>query len=603
MSALSLATMRLLVAPPKKEAELPLPPLPPPPSHCPNGYTIHENIRATEGQPRPVGGEAHVAPRNTSGEYLMPVPSCGDLNQTGPGTRKPCIYCQSSNKEMQAHFRRSPLDNDAMVKCEAVLGRRMTFQEAYMVYCHLVNYGPLPAGADKDPIKSVWRQQCLSAGTLTSRLWDSYVHAKRTEKAVSANERVSRMQRERPMVSAALALSAFGAKSPDVQLGMTDARPTDRAAYVDREGELPCGHTYYNPSEYSADDDILSQNCDCPIQPSWPVQRPRNRSEGRDIFHGVPFKGTRGNGTVRLVGVEVECNHYPTIQSWLTKWRGALHQDGSCGYEAVTTPVAGEHVKPCLTDLTDMLKAQGNTADNRCGVHVHVDARDIQWPSMLRLLRVYTLLEPILYLIGGQNRLSGRYCAATAADFRTALAGADPKTAVLAAAFRGGLGRNRERSTFDTWNGTNIDARAYVRSRPGKKDAGRYRGINIIPWIVGRRTHAPDTTIEFRMHRNSLDGARIAEWARLLATIVDWCDAATDGEVAALPRSALRALVNVIAPAFKPWVMSRVKGWRKATTPCSHTETSEAGVDLPCRHIKLCVEKNAQGKAVWSCAV
>jgi len=144
--------------------------------------------------------------------------------------------------------------------------------------------------------------------------------------------------------------------------------------------------------------------------------------------------------------------------------------------------------------------------------------------------------------------------------------------------------------------------RSYVRSnRPGKKDGGRYKGLNILPWLSGRRANArpvpvawklasdgsrarkasgnliptvfsdapakpvkKDTTIEFRLHRNTLDANRIIGWAQVCERIVSWVATHTDKEAQSLPRSALRCLA-VIAPESMPFVLSRVRSWRRAT--------------------------------------
>src|SRR5262249_31135663 len=53
----------------------------------------------------------------------------------------------------------------------------------------------------------------------------------------------------------------------------------------------------------------------------------------------------------RLVGVEWEFNDSAgDLRSWASKWRGGIHTDGSCGYEAVTPPLGGDHIASCLSD-------------------------------------------------------------------------------------------------------------------------------------------------------------------------------------------------------------------------------------------------------------
>ena len=292
----------------------------------------------------------------------------------------------------------------------------------------------------------------------------------------------------------------------------------------------------------------------------------------RSPVHGVPFLASRGwKRSNRMVGIEVEYNQTCDLSAWIKRWNGAVHTDGSCGWEAVTTPIAGDRILPCMVQLTDHLKSMHVQADSRCSVHVHVDASDVTWACMRRLLHVYALCEPLLYAIGGQHRSQSRYAAPCGEAYSEAAKCDDFKEAVLwvamAGASRGQHGRE------------------LARQRPGKKDGGRYRGLNIMPWAAGRRTMAPDTTIEFRIHRNCLDGKRIAGWASLLASMVDFAVNSSDAEVAKLPKSALRTLV-LACPEDKAWILQRVKSWRKATTAVRTGEVyDDAGTVIPRRRI------------------
>ncbi len=285
----------------------------------------------------------------------------------------------------------------------------------------------------------------------------------------------------------------------------------------------------------------------------------------------------------RTIGVEWEFNDMVDLHAWRKKWRGGVHHDGSCGYEAVTAPIAGDHIENCLKDLADTFKSTHARADDRCGIHVHVDARDLKWADMYRLLWVYGKVEPLMYLLAGQHRAKldrdrTSYCKPVGKEFLDSLSEVDRKGAVLATA----LGRNHSEKA----------ARQALRnSRIGKKDSGRYRGLNIIPWLAGRAykerkvttdrktgkittTLVPksDSTVEFRMHRNSLNPDRVIGWAQLCAKLVEWCASATDKEAQNLPKSALRALCEVIAPECAPWILRRVQEWRKATAVSPRTQ-------------------------------
>lgn len=323
---------------------------------------------------------------------------------------------------------------------------------------------------------------------------------------------------------------------------------------VNRRGGLSCGCLEY-------------ESCDC-----------RHHSNE----HGRPFLSKPATGlNCRLIGVEVEVNSRPSLATWVNKWRGAIHEDGSCGWEAVTTPISGNHIAPCLRELTGALRSEGNSADERCGVHVHVDARDIRWADMYRLMAVYAKVEPILYLLAGQQRLQQHYCRPCGPLFLRALAQEDRKSAIIAAA---------------TLSDEESDGRREAKNRIGKKHGGRYRGLNIIPWLAGRRVNAPDTTVEFRMHRNTLSGERLAGWARLCARLVEWCANATDAEAANLPKSALRALCVVIAPELAPWILRRVSEWRKVTSHDRYNDSDAVGRMPSPRRITM------KG-GVYSCAV
>lgn len=263
----------------------------------------------------------------------------------------------------------------------------------------------------------------------------------------------------------------------------------------------------------------------------------------------------------RLCGVEWEINSAGSSQplkDWANNWRGGIHHDGSCGWEMVTAPVAGDHVEACLSDLgTALIEAEAK-ADERCGLHVHVSVSDYWWPDILRLLRVFAHVEPVLFVLGGQNRMSNDYCRRSGDIFRRVLGHMDRKSAVLSL-----FERHPSMS-----NGRNM-AKSY-KGRFSKKSDGRYKSLNIVPWLArhrqGNKQRVPDTTVEFRLHRNTLDPKRVIGWAKLCVTLVDWIARATDAEADAVcGLSALRAL-SIIAPDSTPWILDRVRAWRKATS-------------------------------------
>lgn len=296
-------------------------------------------------------------------------------------------------------------------------------------------------------------------------------------------------------------------------------------------------------------------------------------SEEPDEYEaGKPFPAGKDDSFTckRLVGVEWEHNEAIDASTLHRQWRAGYHSDGSCGWELVTAPLAGDNIKDCLTDVAKAIEDAGANKD--CGIHVHVDAADLSWTDMQRLLWVYARVEPVLYILGGQHRVNNTYCRPCGPDYSRALSDIDRKGSILAVA-----------TAIPKEVPTKEQAREYMRNRKGKfskKHMGRYKGLNICPWIAGRQHQKkydynkekyvpvgkrPDTTVEFRIHTNSLDAERVIGWAQLLARFVDWVSKASDKEAQSLPKSPLRALC-MIAPDLAPWIMMRIRGWRNATS-------------------------------------
>ncbi len=286
-----------------------------------------------------------------------------------------------------------------------------------------------------------------------------------------------------------------------------------------------------------------------------------------DDDDGADFRETQPSGVqrarrgecARLAGVEYETTERPDgdALSWARRWSAGWHSDGSCGYEAVTPPCGGSKIDECIQELADVI---GETNDT-CGIHVHVDATDYRWADTFRFLRVFAKVEGFLYVLGGQHRVKNTYCEPCGKDYLDALASDDPKNAVLALAY--GV------PEIDTDNDgkPRKSGKCANRHSPRKKLGGRYKSVNIAPWVFGRRLSKrlrPDTTFEFRLHRNGESAERVIGWTHLCVAIVEWCAKASDRDVKDLPRSALRALVT-IAPSSRAWILRRVAEWRRIT--------------------------------------
>lgn len=356
-------------------------------------------------------------------------------------------------------------------------------------------------------------------------------------------------------------------------------------------------------------------HCSCPI--------PQTNGSFGKTFPAFKKNERKQFDCQRLAGVEWEFNRLTTwryFDYWTKKWLAERHEDASCGFEAVTAPVAGDYMVKCVSALGEVFSKSRAVIDNRCSIHVHADAKDLQWSDMFRFLKVYSMVEPVLYMIAGQERLDNRYCVPCGKDYAKALDRIDRKDAIMAVAFTP-ITREGRKSEV---NLAPDNGRMSQRLKPGKRADThmncRRKGLNILPWLAGRgprpktpvnvvvratdtietiaqrnnvsiaaimrwnkilpntrlvngqrliinkRVVAPDTTIEFRIHPNTTDAARVVNWTKIVLRLVDWAAKSTDKDLEALPKSALRILCQVIVPECAPWIMSRVKEWRKETS-------------------------------------
>lgn len=302
--------------------------------------------------------------------------------------------------------------------------------------------------------------------------------------------------------------------------------------------------------------DVVADLCDCEFcagccacndSPKYPertgamVPHPKNSLFKSRRYVGVEWEFNEGADKDRLFG-------------WCQEWEGAVVTDGSCGLEVVTPPISGDNIRKCLTEVGMALRDA--TVDDSCGVHVHVDARDLTWDNMFLLLRAWAKVEGLMYVIGGQQRLKNTYCIPCGLEYAEAAEDRN-KGEVLSIAY----------DKQDTIGG----GRNYVKhQKPSKKDGGRYKSLNICPWLSGRRDRnrffglKKDTTVEFRLHRNTHSSERLIGWAQLCAELVEWCSKASDKEFRALPKSPLRALAHM-CPQSRGFILHRVKEWKGAT--------------------------------------
>lgn len=281
------------------------------------------------------------------------------------------------------------------------------------------------------------------------------------------------------------------------------------------------------------------------------AEEERERGRLRSITEAYEVLGA----SARAVGIEWEINGLNNAAPLLSVVRAGshgVHRDGSCGWEVVTRPIADDAaLEREVYAIGRALQDGGVRVDSSCSVHVHVDARDMRWGSVALLCHLHARLEPLLFALCGQNRVGNRYCSPFARRWHAAgMKTSSERVRVLCAAFG-----NDYREAVDA-----SEAQRKYSNGVDKKDEGRYCALNLVPWLAGRGNRASDTTVEFRMHRDTSSSARVLGWVRLVRDIVDWCVTHSLTEFSRLPSNDLKALFKV-SPRSRAWVLRRLWAW------------------------------------------
>lgn len=230
-------------------------------------------------------------------------------------------------------------------------------------------------------------------------------------------------------------------------------------------------------------------------------------------FHTAPTR--RMNPIRRHMGVEIEVasGYSEAVGDAVRFWGGGIVPDDSLppgGYEIVTAPASGDALAWQIWDVCHALHNAGAAVTPACGLHVHVDARDLGYAGIRRLLILYAKLELALFRLVHPRRMRGRFsvpCAKMADRLSPVVRsprqiGAEVRAAVYGAGWTPSV-------------------------RDKKYHPARYSALNVHSWFYRG-------TVEFRHHHGTIDADRIIWWAALCGAIVE-ASLRGEGEIRALP--------------------------------------------------------------------
>lgn len=202
-----------------------------------------------------------------------------------------------------------------------------------------------------------------------------------------------------------------------------------------------------------------------------------------------------------FVGAEIECDRGGSSQlrEKVIAWKSNVRGDGSvsAGFEIATAPASGDKFVQLVNEITEECKKAHGLITPRCGLHVHVDCRDLDDQKRLLLTGLWCLFEHHFIAMmppsrRGQNRVtSSYYCKPLSPRWR-AMQGVAKGTETPEQML--GFLLTRRFATPDYYGGD------------------RYKAWNLM--ALGKYK-----TIECRLHSGTLQPEKIIPWAGILASL------------------------------------------------------------------------------------
>lgn len=182
-----------------------------------------------------------------------------------------------------------------------------------------------------------------------------------------------------------------------------------------------------------------------------------------------------------------ELPNVPESQFWEYHKEDSLKDNGA---EFVfTQPLFGKDAYSAIVWMLKHAKDNEWKTSMRTGLHVHIDARDMEHSQLIGMIILYTLVEPVLFNWVGDNREENVHCVPY---FKA-------DDALMEAA---GIIKS-----------TNTDASRGTQSVLGRAEKfGRYAALNL-------KALADHGSIEFRHLKTTLDLNRLVTWINLIMSL------------------------------------------------------------------------------------
>lgn len=303
-----------------------------------------------------------------------------------------------------------------------------------------------------------------------------------------------------------------------------------RVWYTHREGN--CG-----------DCNTCQACCECSMRYSSVILSPHDT---RPTFH----HSKRNKG--RFIAAELEVagsnpdNAY-LINETLEHWKAVAVRDGSLpaeGYEINTAPAKDESFDNQIIEICDTLTKANAYFTKKCGLHIHLDARDVNYYDLRKILQVYWYIESDLFKMVAGNRQDNRYCIPVKRH--------QGWSDVLFRKMSNKEWRDAVTAKMYSFKHDPTNKRSQNGFRRKKYSDARYFALNLHSWFFRK-------TIEFRHHQGSLNKTKIINWARICESIVEYALKSSEKDIKAQFTTNPEPLASILSPTLKDYYHARAR--------------------------------------------
>lgn len=251
------------------------------------------------------------------------------------------------------------------------------------------------------------------------------------------------------------------------------------------------------------------------------------------------------DGHGRYIGVEMEImasnpTHALAINEVFARWGAAVVGDGSLpntGYEINTAPARAEKFNEEIVEICRTLRLAGGRVNKQCGLHVHVDTRDLDPLALKRVIMTYLAVEDDVYRILAPSRFVGGWCRKAKDNGFNLI----PELATECDAVT--FSRALETKLYGNPANT-------AHYKMGKGNSFRYTGLNI-------HSHYHRGTLEFRHHHGSINAVKIIAWGRICEAIIEFGKRNAEKDIRKFFDKNPEPLPSILSPVLKTYFLER----------------------------------------------